>query len=132
MNNTERYQQGLALLQQLHGGEAGQKIVADLGDICPEIVDMTIEWGFGTVVSRTGIDLATRELVTIAACTALGHTTLQLRAHIASALKIGVSQEAIIDTLLQMIFYAGMAAVVNAMMIAKQVFQDFDQKKMHA
>lgn len=128
MTSTQRYERGLALLQQLHGGEAGQNIMDALGEICPEIVDMTIEWGFGTVVARNGIDLATRELVTIAACTALGHTTLQLEAHIAAALKIGVSKDAIIDTLLQMIFYAGMASVVNAMMIAKKVFKDFDNK----
>lgn len=129
MNSEQRYQQGLALLQHLHGGEVGQQMVEELGDICPEIVDMTIEWGFGTVAVRTGIDLGTRELVTIAACTTLGHTTAQLAAHIASALKIGVSKEAIIDTLLQMIFYAGMAAVTNALRIAKRIFNEFNDKQ---
>ena len=37
-----RYQTGQKMLSQLHGGHVGEAMVQELGDICPEFVDMTI------------------------------------------------------------------------------------------
>ncbi len=122
--NTERYQIGLKMLEQLHGGHVGEGMVKELGALSPELVQMTIEWGFGEVVSRTGIDLKTRELVTIAACIQAGHLTAQLRAHYEAAFKIGVTKEEIIEVILQLVFYAGMAASSNALRLLKTVVDE--------
>ena len=48
--NAELRQRGLALLEQLHGGHAGEAMVAELKDICPSFADMTIEWALGGVI----------------------------------------------------------------------------------
>ncbi len=115
------YGKGLKLLNKLHGGQAGEQMVAELAELSPELVDMTIRWGFGEVHSRTGIDLKTRELVTIAACITDGAIQPQLRAHYEAALKIGVTQQEIVEVILQMIFYAGMAKASNALRLLKEV-----------
>jgi 4-carboxymuconolactone decarboxylase len=49
---TENYQKGLALLKQLHGGQAGEQLVNNLKDICPDVVDMTIEWAMQGIMAR--------------------------------------------------------------------------------
>ncbi len=72
-------------------------------------------------MSRPGFDVITRELLRIAACTTLGHATPQLRAHIQAALAAGATREQIVETILQMLFYAGGAATSNAMRIAAKV-----------
>ena len=72
-------------------------------------------------MSRPGLDLVTRELLLIGACTTLGYATPQLRAHIEAALAVGASREQIVETILQMLFYAGGAATSNAMRIAAEV-----------
>jgi 4-carboxymuconolactone decarboxylase len=69
------------------------------------------------------LDLLTREYVVIASCVTLGHATPQLRAHIASALKLGATEAQVVEVILQTLFYAGGAAVANALGVANEVFK---------
>lgn len=121
-NRSETYRKGLELLNQLHGGQAGEQLVNNLKDICPDFVDMTIEWAMQGIMARPGLDLLTREYLLIASCTTLGHAVPQLKAHIDAALKLGASKQQIVEVILQMTFYAGGAAVSNALAHAKEVF----------
>jgi len=125
MNNERSvtYEKGLALFNQLHGERAGAQLVDNLKDICPDFVDMTIEWAMQGIMARPGLDLLTREYLLIASCTTLGHAVPQLKAHVDAALKLGGSKETIVEVILQMTFYAGGAAVSNALSHAKDVFQ---------
>ena len=120
------YEKGLALLNQLHGGEAGGQMVEAMKDICPDFATMTIEWAMAGIMGRPGLDLLTREYLLIASCVTLGHAVPQLRAHIASAMKLGATKEQIVEVILQMTFYAGGAAVANALNIAGEIFKERD------
>jgi len=122
-HQSDTYQKGLALLNQLHGGHAGEDLVNNLEGICPDFVDMTIEWAMQGIMARPGLDLLTREYIIIASCATLGHATPQLEAHIEAALNLGGSKEQIVEVILQVLFYAGGAATSNALAAAKKVFQ---------
>jgi len=122
--NPTVYARGAALLEQLHGGEAGQQLVDSMREICPDFATMTIEWALAGIMARPGLDLLTRELLLIASCTTLGHVVPQLEAHIASALKLGATRTQIVETILQMTFYAGGASVANALRSADSVFRN--------
>src|SRR5215813_7220981 len=121
--NTETYNKGLALLNQLHGGQAGEQMVEAMKGICPDFATMTIEWAMAGIMARPGLELLTREYVVIASCVTLGHAVPQLRAHIASALKLGASRQQVVEVILQTLFYAGGAAVANALKSANEVFK---------
>jgi 4-carboxymuconolactone decarboxylase len=121
--NQDAYNKGLALLNQLHGGQAGEQMVEAMKDICPDFATMTIEWAMAGIMGRPGLDLLTREYVVIASCVTLGHAIPQLRAHIASALKLGATRQQVVEVILQTIFYAGGAAVANALNIANELFK---------
>lgn len=121
-STSDTYANGLELLNQLHGGEAGEQMVEAMKDICPDFSTMTIEWAMAGIMGRPGLDLLTREYVVIASCVTLGHATPQLRAHIAAALKLGATKQQIVEVILQNLFYAGGAAVANALSAAKEVF----------
>ena len=120
---SETYQKGLTLLNKLHGGKAGEQLVNNLKDVCPDFADMTIEWAMQGIMARPGLDLLTREYLLIASCTTLGYAMPQLRAHIEAALKLGGTKEQIVEVILQMTFYAGGAATSNALSVAKEIFQ---------
>jgi 4-carboxymuconolactone decarboxylase len=122
--NTPSYRAGLALLEQLHGGEAGQQLVESLAGICPDFATMTIDWALAGIMARPGLDLLTREFLLIASCTTLGHAVPQLRAHLASARKLGATKEQIVEVILQMTFYAGGAATSNALRVAGEVLAE--------
>lgn len=121
---SETYHKGLALFEKLHGGQAGQALIDNLQDICPDFGDMTIEWAIQGIMARPGLDLLTREYLLIASCVTLGHAVPQLRAHIDAALKLGATRQQIVEVILQMLFYAGGAATSNALAIAKEVFKE--------
>lgn len=118
------HRQGMALLLRLHGGHLGEQLVASLEEVCPDFATMTIEWALAGVMGRPGLDLITRELMLIAACTTLGFAAPQLRAHIEAARNIGATREQVIETILQMTFYAGGAATSNAMRVAAEAFKN--------
>lgn len=125
MENTQtsNYQQGLALLNRLHGGHAGEQLVNDLKDICPDFVDMTVEWAMHGIMARPGLDLLTREYLIIASCVTLGYARPQLKAHIEAAVTLGATKEQIVEVILQVLFYGGGAATSNALAVAKEVFE---------
>ena len=122
-NNAE-YQKGLALLETLHGGQSGEQLVQELQDVCPDFVNMTLEWALAGIMGRPGLDLLTRELLLVASCTTLGaNAAPQLKAHIDAAIKVGATREQIVETILQMLFYAGGVNVSNALRSAKEILK---------
>jgi 4-carboxymuconolactone decarboxylase len=122
--NTDANRAGLALMQRLHGGQSGEQLVEAVRRICPDFAVMTFEWALAGIMARPGIDLLTRELLLVASCTTLGTAVPQLRAHIAAARRLGASREQVVETILQMMFYAGGAAVANALQAARDVLDD--------
>jgi 4-carboxymuconolactone decarboxylase len=120
---SENYQKCMALLEQLHGGHAGEQMVKELEDTCPDFVDMTVEWAMAGIMGRPGLDLLTREFLIIASCVTMGNVTPQLKAHIDSALKLGATREQIVEVILTTLFYAGGALTSNALRAAKEVFE---------
>jgi 4-carboxymuconolactone decarboxylase len=127
-SNPLAREQGLALLERLHGGHSGEQLVASLADVCPDFATMTIEWALAGVMTRPALDLATRELLLIASCTTLGFAPDQLRAHIEAALNVGATREQVVETIVQMTFYAGGVATSNALRIAAATFAAIDSE----
>jgi 4-carboxymuconolactone decarboxylase len=121
-NTQDRYERGLAKLREIDG-EAGQRVLDSLADIAPDFARYLIEFPFGDIYSRPALDLRSREIAVIAALTALGNATPQLKVHIQGALNVGVSREEIVETIMQMAVYAGFPAALNALAAAREVFQ---------
>lgn len=123
--DTERYQRGWEKLQAIDG-EAGERVIESLKDIAPDLGRYIIEFAFGDVYSRPGLDLKSREIATIAALTTLGNAQPQLKVHIHGALNVGCTREEIIEVIVQMAVYAGFPAALNGIAIARHVFAERD------
>jgi len=108
-----RYRRGVEILQRV-AGEGSEAVASRVAEIAPDFARMTIEFPFGDLYARDGIDLCTRELAAIAALAALGAAP-QLRVHVAAALRVGCSREAIIEVLMQTAIYAGFPAALDAL-----------------
>ena len=81
-----------------------------------------IEFPFGDIYSRLGLDLRAREIATIAALTALGNASPQLKVHIEAGLNVGLSRDEITEVIMQMAVYAGFPAALNGLFAAKEIF----------
>lgn len=120
-----RFERGWEKLKEIDG-EAGEKVIEALKDVAPDLAKYTIEYPFGDIYSREGLNLRDREIATVAALTALGYATPQLKVHINAALNVGISKEEIIEIITQMSVYAGFPAALNGALAAKEVFADRD------
>ena len=121
MTTSTRYEQGLAKLREVDG-HIGEQVVASLADIAPDFARYLIEFPFGDIYNRPGLDLKSREIAVVAALTALGNATPQLKVHIQGALNVGCTRDEIVETIMQMAVYAGFPAALNGLAAAKEVF----------
>lgn len=118
-----RYERGCAKLGELEKA-AVEMAVDDLKDIAPDLVRYAIEFSYGDIYSRPGLDMKSREIATVAALTALGNAAPQLKFHIHGALNVGCTREEVVEVIIQMAPYAGFPAALNGINVAKEVFME--------
>ena len=113
------------------GEELSQRLNPDLRavlearyeSIVPGFTDTLIEFAYGRLYAREGLDLKTRQIATLAALTALGgQTGPQLKINIDHALAAGASETEITEVIFQMAVYGGMPAAINGLNAAMEVF----------
>ena len=126
-----RYDRGLKSLAAIDG-DAGQRVVDSLRDIAPDFARYVVEFPFGDIYSRPGLDLKSREIATVASLTALGNARPQLEVHIHGALNVGCSRTEVVEVIMQMAVYAGFPAAVNGLFAAQAVFAERDAEKAAA
>ena len=119
----ERYERGWNLLKTIDG-EAGERVIASLRDVAPDLASYIIEFGFGDVYARGVLSLKEREIATVAALTALGNAQPQLKVHLHGALNVGCSREEVVEVLIQMAVYAGFPAALNGIAALKEVLAE--------
>jgi 4-carboxymuconolactone decarboxylase len=92
------------------------------------MANYVLEYIFGDLYSREGLDIKTKQIVTIASLAALGNAKPQLAYHINAALNLGLSRKDIVDVLIHVSGYAGFPAALNGITTAKEVFKERDEK----
>jgi len=116
-----RYESGLVKLLEIDG-VSGKNVMESLKDIAPDLGRYIVEFAFGDIYNREGLNLQERELITIASLLTAGGCEPQLEVHINGALNVGISAEKIIEAFLHCIPYTGFPKVLNAVTVAKKVF----------
>jgi 4-carboxymuconolactone decarboxylase len=121
----ERFRRGLETVRKIDAENAG-RLEEALKDIAPDLYRYIIGFAFGDMISRPGLDLKTREIVTVSALSAMGNAQPQLRVHLNAALNAGCTRDEIVEVLMQIAVYAGIPASLNAIYLAREVFAERD------
>jgi 4-carboxymuconolactone decarboxylase len=124
MENVSDAQYGALLPAQGSGTDAGAKprpSQGAIGDFAPKLSELTDNVLYGDVWERPELSKRDRSLVTVAALIALNRPE-QLRAHLIRARENGVTQQELIETITHLAFYCGWPNAVNAINVAKEVF----------
>lgn len=117
----DRRSKALALLESLDPA-APSRVAENLDALSDDFLEVVLGFAFADVVSRPGLDLRTREMLTVSALMAMGTAPGQLEFHIRAALNVGVTREEIVEILLQIAVYAGVPACMNGIAAAKKAF----------
>ena len=89
--------------------------------LAPDFYAWVAETAFGKIWSRDALPVRDRSLITVAMLAALGRTG-ELRAHLTGARNLGISQEELVEVLMQVAVYAGVPAANDALNVAAEVF----------
>ena len=119
---ASRFEKGSEALAAIDG-KGGQAVIDSLQDIAPDLGRWIVEFAFGDIYTRKGLDLQQRELVTIGSLVTQGDTAPQLAVHIQGALNVGLSKDAVVEAILQCAPYVGFPRVINAINVARTVFE---------
>ncbi|MQS90075.1 carboxymuconolactone decarboxylase family protein [Companilactobacillus mishanensis] len=122
MDKIDRYTVGKNNLDRIDA-MAGQDVINSLDGNYEDVGKYIIEFAFGDIYDRTGLTLQQREMITITSLLSQGDTEAQLRVHINGSLNVGLSEEEIIETFIQCIPYVGFPKVLNAIFVAKDIFE---------
>lgn len=123
---TEPLSQAMALLEKLELG-ASSKVRSNLDAFSPDAAELVLGFAFADIVGRDGIDLRTREMLTVAMLAAMGTAPGQLEFHIRAAMNTGVTRKEIVEIVLQVSVYAGVPTCMNAISAAKKAFQALEK-----
>ena len=123
--DKEQYERGLKARREVLGDDHVDRSLAAADDLTQPLQDMVIEYGWGAVWTRTGLDRKTRSLINIGMLTALNRPH-ELLVHLKGAINNGCSREEIVETALQTAVYCGMPAALDTMRHIKAIFDQLD------
>ncbi|WP_422348985.1 carboxymuconolactone decarboxylase family protein [Flagellimonas sp.] len=115
----EKLNKGKEILQEL-GVVSPESLEKAFQDVSPDFLNYVFQFGFGEVVSRSGLGLREREIATIAALTALGVKDA-LKFHIQGALNLGISKAEIAEVLITSSVFCGFPKATTGIMILKEL-----------
>lgn len=124
---TERYEKGLEKLKELTIPD-GNNLTGhmDIGkgyaDVAPDLEKYVVEFAFGDIYARPGIDNKQKVLTTISALVAQG--TPQIGMHVKTGLVVGLTPDEIVGCIMHLIPYVGFPRALNALKVAQEVFKE--------
>jgi 4-carboxymuconolactone decarboxylase len=116
---TER---GRRLMGELHGDRAQSGYAAPDNPVTGALYPMAIQYGYGEIWSRPGLDRRARALVAVAAFTAL-RLPEQVAKFGQSALNAGLTRTEVIEAVIQTAPHSGFPPALNALAALGQVLR---------
>ena len=116
-----RFEKGLAVQKRIVGDAVVARLYADAPADQQHIQRFLTANCFGDYLTRAGIDLPTRELLTFGMLASLGGCDPQVRAHVGANLNVGNDRQRLIDVATQLLPFIGYPRTLNALRAIDEV-----------
>lgn len=121
---TELFEKGVAKRREVLGDAHVDRSLAGVTDLTATLQRMVTEWAWGDIWQRPGLSNQERSMLNIGMLTALNRPH-ELRAHVRGALRNGVSEEKIVEVILQTAIYCGFPAALDSMRTVSESIADY-------
>ncbi|WP_360420154.1 4-carboxymuconolactone decarboxylase [Actinoplanes sp. NPDC026619] len=105
------------------GDEHVDRAVAGTTPFTQDFQDLITAYAWGEIWTRPGLDRRSRSMITLTALIALGHHD-ELAMHVRAARTNGLTDDEIMEVLLQSAIYCGVPAANTAFRIAQRVLAE--------
>jgi 4-carboxymuconolactone decarboxylase len=119
-----RFKKGLALQKAMVGAERIDKMYADASANQLHIQKYLSANCFGDYVIRNGVDVKTRELLTLSMLLSLGGCEPQLKGHIQTNVNVGNDKQTMLSVVTQLLPYVGYPRTLNAIRCINEVLPE--------
>jgi 4-carboxymuconolactone decarboxylase len=116
-----RTQKGLEVQRHIVGDETVEKLYTSAPADEQHIQRLLSADCFGDYLTRTGIDIPTRELITLSMLVALGGCDPQVKGHVAANLRVGNDRATLIAVLTQLLPFIGYPRTLNGLRAIDEV-----------
>ncbi len=120
------HERGMKVRREVLGDEHVDAAIERTTDFTADFQDLITRYAWGEIWTRPGLDRRTRSCITLTALVALGKVE-ELEMHVRAALRNGLTQDEIMEVLLQSAIYCGVPAANSAFAVAQRVLADHDQ-----
>lgn len=110
-----RMERGLAVQSEIIGDDAVTSLYENAPDDEQHIQRYLSANCFGDHYTRTGLDVPTRELLTLAMLVALGGADPQVGGHVAANVRVGNARATLVAVVTQLLPYVGYPRTLNAL-----------------
>ena len=121
---TELFEKGVAMRREVLGDAHVERSLAGVTDLTATLQKMVTEWAWGDIWQRPGLSKQERSILNIGMLTALNRPH-ELRAHIRGALRNGVSEEKVVEVILQTAIYCGFPAALDSMRSVAETIAEY-------
>lgn len=122
-DDRQKHRRGLTVLKQI-GGENFGGPVSQLARFSEDLARFTIQYAYGDVLSRDGLDLRTRQILTTATLLAHGSAQSQLSFHLNGLLNAGGTADDVVDLLFLSAGLVGFPTAINAVPIVREILAE--------
>ena len=121
----DQYERGMQTRREVLGSAHVDRSLATADELTSPLQDLVVEYGWGAIWTREGLDRRTRSLINIGMLTALNRPH-ELQVHLKGAVNNGCTREEIVEAVLQTAVYCGMPAALDTMRHVKALFDELD------
>lgn len=119
-----RFEKGLEVQKLIVGAELIDKMYKESPENQKHIQKYLSANCFGDYLTREGLDLKTRELLTFSMLLALGGCEPQLKGHIRANLNVGNNKQTLLNVVTNLLPYIGYPRTLNAISCLNEVIPD--------
>ncbi|MEV5708947.1 carboxymuconolactone decarboxylase family protein [Actinoallomurus sp. NPDC052274] len=120
--------EGYRMLDLLQDEATQQALFPDLERLVPGYADWIVTALFGGTYLREGLSPRDRQLVNLAALTALGGVDPQLSGHVKTSLRVGMTPREITEVFVHLAPYIGVPRALAGLRVAAAALADVEQE----
>lgn len=125
--DKERFERGKKVRESVLGPGHVARTASNRTPFNADFQDFLMEYAWGEIWSRPGLDKKTRGLITIAMLVAAGKND-ELKLHIRATKHTGITREEVKELMMHAAIYAGVPTAFGAFQIAAQIFAEMDKE----
>lgn len=124
----EQFEKGLKVRREVLGEAHVNASLAAADELTAPLQKLVTEWCWGEIWTRPGLERKTRSFLNLAMLTALNRPH-EIKLHVRGALNNGITEQEIVEVILQAAIYCGVPAALDAMRVASEVIRQMRTEK---